>query len=124
MLTDPIADMLTRIRNANKAMHDKAEMPTSRKRESRPKALLHPEDMVSLGVDTGDPVRLGNRRGSVVVHAEPRHGQQRGVVVVESIWPNDAYAERLGLNVLLSSDAAPPNGGAAIHDTKVWIRAA
>ena len=27
MLTDPIADMLTRIRNANKAMHDTAQMP-------------------------------------------------------------------------------------------------
>jgi small subunit ribosomal protein S8 len=34
MLTDPVADMLTRIRNANKAMHDRAEMPSSRlKRE-------------------------------------------------------------------------------------------
>ena len=33
MLTDPIADMLTRIRNANKAMHDRAEMPTSRLKE-------------------------------------------------------------------------------------------
>jgi small subunit ribosomal protein S8 len=30
MLTDPIADMLARIRNANKAMHDVAEMPSSR----------------------------------------------------------------------------------------------
>ena len=30
MLTDPIADMLTRIRNANKALHERAEMPTSR----------------------------------------------------------------------------------------------
>src|SRR6202007_2526175 len=30
MLTDPIADMLTRIRNANKALHDKAVMPSSR----------------------------------------------------------------------------------------------
>ena len=30
MLTDPIADMLTRIRNANKALHEKAEMPTSK----------------------------------------------------------------------------------------------
>ena len=29
MHTDPIADMLTRIRNANKAMHDTTEMPTS-----------------------------------------------------------------------------------------------
>jgi small subunit ribosomal protein S8 len=33
MLTDPVADMLTRIRNANKAMHEQAEMPTSRLKE-------------------------------------------------------------------------------------------
>ena len=30
MLTDPIADMLTRIRNANKALHEKATMPSSK----------------------------------------------------------------------------------------------
>ena len=30
MLTDPIADMLTRIRNANKALHERAEMPSSK----------------------------------------------------------------------------------------------
>ena len=28
-MTDPIADMLTRIRNANKALHAKVEMPSS-----------------------------------------------------------------------------------------------
>jgi small subunit ribosomal protein S8 len=33
MHTDPIADMLTRIRNANKAMHDTTEMPTSKLKE-------------------------------------------------------------------------------------------
>lgn len=30
MLTDPIADMLTRIRNANLALHDTVEMPGSK----------------------------------------------------------------------------------------------
>ncbi len=30
MLTDPIADMLTRIRNANKALHEHATMPSSK----------------------------------------------------------------------------------------------
>ena len=30
MITDPVADMLTRIRNANKALHDHVEMPNSR----------------------------------------------------------------------------------------------
>ncbi len=29
MLTDPIADMLTRIRNANRALHETTEMPSS-----------------------------------------------------------------------------------------------
>jgi small subunit ribosomal protein S8 len=33
VLTDPIADMLTRIRNANRALHDTASMPTSRVKE-------------------------------------------------------------------------------------------
>ena len=34
MLTDPIADMLTRIRNANTAMHDEVLMPSSKKKEA------------------------------------------------------------------------------------------
>ena len=33
MLTDPIADMLTRIRNANRALHESASMPTSNIKE-------------------------------------------------------------------------------------------
>jgi small subunit ribosomal protein S8 len=33
VLTDPIADMLTRIRNANRALHESASMPTSRAKE-------------------------------------------------------------------------------------------
>ena len=39
MLTDPIADMLTRIRNANKAMHDRAEMPSSRMKQEIARVL-------------------------------------------------------------------------------------
>jgi small subunit ribosomal protein S8 len=30
MMTDPIADMLTRIRNAGLARHDRCELPASR----------------------------------------------------------------------------------------------
>ena len=33
MMTDPVADMLTRIRNANKALHDRVELPYSRLKE-------------------------------------------------------------------------------------------
>jgi small subunit ribosomal protein S8 len=33
-MTDPVADMLTRIRNANTAMHDSVKMPSSKLKES------------------------------------------------------------------------------------------
>jgi small subunit ribosomal protein S8 len=33
-MTDPIADMLTRIRNANVAMHDEVRMPASKTKEN------------------------------------------------------------------------------------------
>ena len=38
-MTDPIADMLTRIRNANTAMHDDVSMPCSNLKESLAKLL-------------------------------------------------------------------------------------
>ena len=33
-LTDPIADMLTRIRNANSVKHEKVDMPFSKEKEA------------------------------------------------------------------------------------------
>ena len=46
MLTDPVADMLARIRNANKALHETAEMPTSRQKEEIAR-LLEEEGYIS-----------------------------------------------------------------------------
>ena len=40
MLTDPIADMLARIRNANRAMHERVEMPNSRLKQEIARILL------------------------------------------------------------------------------------
>jgi small subunit ribosomal protein S8 len=39
MMTDPIADMLTRIRNANTAMHDEVRMPSSKQKVALAKVL-------------------------------------------------------------------------------------
>jgi small subunit ribosomal protein S8 len=44
-MTDPIADMLTRIRNANTAMHDDVSMPSSKVKESLA-ALLKKEGYI------------------------------------------------------------------------------
>jgi anaerobic selenocysteine-containing dehydrogenase len=98
------------------------ETPSSLKRERRPTMLMHPQDCAALGVAEGDRVTLGNERGEVIVHVKPQDGQQRGVVVVEGIWPNRYFENKLGINALTSADPGWPNGGAAFHDTAVWVR--
>jgi small subunit ribosomal protein S8 len=55
MLTDPIADMLTRIRNANKAMHDRVEMPTSKMKQEIARLLKEEGYIKSYRVVSGSP---------------------------------------------------------------------
>ncbi|MGH6814641.1 MAG: molybdopterin-dependent oxidoreductase [Hyphomicrobiaceae bacterium] len=97
------------------------EMPTSRRKEGRPRAKIHPADLAGLGGRDGSRIRMGNERGAIVLHAEAFAGVQRGVVVVESIPPNDQFENEEGLNTLTSADQPAPFGGAAFHDNHVWI---
>ena len=100
------------------------ETGTSIAREARPTVMLHPTDCDGLGLVEGDRVRLGNDRGSLVLHLRPFEGVRRGVAIVESIWPNAAFEEGIGINLLTSADPGYPNGGAVFHDTAIWIRPA
>ncbi len=99
------------------------ETPGSRARERRPTALLNPLDCEALGIVEDALVTLGNERGEVVLHARPKPGQQRGVVVVEGIWPNRSFEAGVGINLLTSAEPGYPAGGAVFHDTAVWVRA-
>jgi small subunit ribosomal protein S8 len=57
MLTDPIADMLTRVRNANTAMHDEVRMPSSKQKVALA-AILEKEGYItgySLAPSTSGP---------------------------------------------------------------------
>jgi small subunit ribosomal protein S8 len=54
VLTDPIADMLSRIRNANKAMHERAEMPTSRMKEEIARILKEEGYIRDFRVEKGE----------------------------------------------------------------------
>ncbi len=98
------------------------ETPTSRAREGRPTALIHPRDCDALGLADGALVLIGNKRAEVAVHIRRFDGLQPGVVVVESIWPNAAFRDGMGINALIAADAAPPHGGAVFHDTAVWLK--
>ncbi|HET6875129.1 MAG TPA: 30S ribosomal protein S8 [Acidimicrobiales bacterium] len=57
-MTDPIADMLTRIRNANVAMHDTVRMPNSKLKEALA-AILEREGYIAGWSVMDNPTRPG-----------------------------------------------------------------
>ncbi|MEW5423828.1 molybdopterin oxidoreductase family protein [Amorphus sp. 3PC139-8] len=97
------------------------ETPGSRSKEKRPSVMIHPEDAAAAGLEEGARVRLTSRNGSVVVAARLFEGIQRGVLVSEGLWPNDAFEDGCGINTLTSADPVAPYGGAAFHDTRVRV---
>jgi anaerobic selenocysteine-containing dehydrogenase len=90
----------------------------------RPDVMIHPEDARALGIADGVLVVIGNSRGEVRLHAKHYEGVRRGVLIAESIWPNDAYPDGKGINTVTGADSIAPYGGAAFHDNRVWIRSA
>jgi len=101
------------------------ETATSIKREDAPFVLLAPGDAQAMGIAAGARLRVGNGLGEITVPARiAENGQKSGVVIIESVWPNHAFENGLGVNTLTSADPAGPVGGAVFHDTSVWIRPA
>jgi small subunit ribosomal protein S8 len=56
VLTDPIADMLTRIRNANRALYESTSMPTSRIKEEIARILKEEGYIKDFRVVPAEPV--------------------------------------------------------------------
>jgi small subunit ribosomal protein S8 len=69
MMTDPIADMLTRIRNAALARHDRTEMPYSRLKEHVAR-VLKSEGFV-------DDVRVSDGEGQKQLTVVLRYGRDK-----------------------------------------------
>ena len=81
MLTDPIADMLTRIRNANRALHERAEMPTSRMKEEIARLLKEEGYIRDYRVERGDSREPTLAYDVLVV--ELKFGQNRQRVITD-----------------------------------------
>jgi small subunit ribosomal protein S8 len=58
MLTDPIADMLSRIRNANRALHDSCQMPTSKMKEQIARLLKEEGYIRDYHVENGGSYKI------------------------------------------------------------------
>jgi small subunit ribosomal protein S8 len=76
MLTDPIADMLSRIRNANRALHDHVEMPTSRMKEEIARLLKEEGYIRDYRVEAGE-----NGRSYKTLVIDLKYGRSRERVI-------------------------------------------
>ena len=99
-----------------------SETPTSVAKEGGPVVRMHPDAAHKLGIRAGMRVRIGNRRGSVVLRTALDAGQHKATLIVEGIWPASAFEEKQAINTLIGDDPVPPNGGVAFHDTAVWAQ--
>jgi len=75
MLTDPIADMLARIRNANKALHDTASMPSSRAKVEIARLLKEEGYIRDYRIDEGESFK------TLVI--ELKYGRNRERVITD-----------------------------------------
>jgi small subunit ribosomal protein S8 len=73
MLTDPVADMLTRIRNANRALHETASMPASRMKAEIARVLKDEGYIKDFRVERGEAfdtlvieLRFGKNRERII----------------------------------------------------------
>ena len=84
MLTDPIADMLTRIRNANKALQEAAEMPASRMKEEIARLLKEEGYIRDYQVRKADAGK-GESYDTLVVELKYGRNRQRVLTDVKRI---------------------------------------
>lgn len=78
MLTDPIADMLTRVRNANTAMHDEVKMPSSKHKVALA-AILKAEGYISSFETAPSPRGVGEVLVIQMKYSEERERTISGI---------------------------------------------
>lgn len=95
-MTDPIADMLTRIRNANLAMHDFTSMPSSKVKEALAK-ILHQEGYIE-GFDVADDAARPGRKLTITLKYTP--DRRRTISGIQRV-------SKPGLRVYTPADEVP-----------------
>jgi small subunit ribosomal protein S8 len=95
-MTDPIADMLTRVRNANIAFHDDVRMPSSKLKEALARILEREGYITGWSVED-DPTRPGKR---LTIQMKYTTDRQRTISGLKRV-------SRPGLRVYSKADAVP-----------------
>ncbi len=95
-MTDPIADMLTRVRNANTAFHDDVRMPSSKLKEALAR-ILEREGYIEGYTVEDDPTKPGKR---LTIKMKYTSDRQRTISGLRRV-------SRPGLRVYTKADAVP-----------------
>jgi small subunit ribosomal protein S8 len=95
-MTDPIADMLTRIRNANTAFHDDVAMPSSKLKEAVAR-ILEREGYITGYEVNAIPGRPGKR---LVIQMKYTNDRRRTISGLQRV-------SRPGLRVYKKAEAVP-----------------
>ena len=97
MVNDPIADMLTRIRNANTALHDRVVMPTSKSKREIAR-ILHEEGYIaSWSEEAAEP------QPQLIIELKYGRNRERSIAGVRRISKPGlrVYAKHTGLPKVL-----------------------
>jgi small subunit ribosomal protein S8 len=95
-MTDPIADMLTRIRNANVAMHDDVTMPSSKLKESLAEVLQKEGYIQSFRIDQEE----GKPSKTLIIDMKYSEARERVITGIRRV-------SKPGLRVYTKADAVP-----------------
>ena len=96
MMTDPIADMLTRLRNANIAFHDEVLMPSSKQKEALAKILV--SEGYIVGFEVGDDSSRPGRQLKITLKYSP--DRERTISGLKRV-------SKPGLRVYSASESVP-----------------
>lgn len=94
MMTDPIADMLTRIRNGNNAKHDSVDIPASNIKKQLAQILL--DEGFIKGYDVIDDGKQG------IIRVDLKYGKHN-----EKVISGIKRISKPGLRVYVKSDEVP-----------------
>ncbi len=94
-MSDPIADMLTRIRNANTAKHDTVDVPASKMKLAIAEILLKEGYIKSYEVNEVD--------GFKVIHITLKYGKDKNVKIISGL----KRISKPGLRVYSNKDNLP-----------------
>jgi small subunit ribosomal protein S8 len=96
-MTDPIADMLTRLRNANQAYHDKVTMPFSKIKANIAEVLKSEGYITSWATEEPEEGAVGKR---LVVELKYGQNRERSLAGIKRV-------SKPGLRVYAKSDELP-----------------